>query len=220
MPYPRNPQREEKLNIHYIMGHTIKETSIMTGIPAGTISYYFAKFKKSPEFYLMRQNVQTPPRNKEYSEEKVYAIAYAQNNLFFLINTVGPLIRDGEFTKARAFLESMKILHEFEKEIQQIVASATPEEREKASKMQVAAIVEWIKGMGRAQRTITKPDLEEETSIKAPEGIPQDIPNEAFSSRARTSLSHDLIQYLSINNPELIRSLQDALDLIPKVKSE
>ena len=218
MPYPRNPQREEKLNIHYIMGHTIKETSIMTGIPAGTISYYFAKFKKSPEFYLMRQNVQTPPRNKEYSEEKVNEIIYAQNNMFFWNNTVGSLIAHKEYSKARDFLESMKILHEFDKEFKQILGSATPEEREKASILQEGAIVEGIKSLGRARRTITKPDLEEETSIEAPEGVYQDIPNEAFSSTI-TPLSHDLIQYLSNTNPELIHELKAALDLVPKVKS-
>ena len=221
MSYPRNPQREEMLINQYIMGHTIKQASIITGIPAGTISYYFKKFKKSQEYYSMRRNAQTPPRYREYSENIVNKIVKAQFNLHFWYSAVGPLIGDGKYTEARNFLESMKILDDYEIKLNQLIRSATPEEREMVSKKQGEAIRELVETMGYFQRTTTRPDHVEETLSQAPEGLQQDIHKEEDSSSPPILNGiQNFIQILSVNDPELISTLEASIDMVRKAKDK
>ena len=116
MPYRKNPKREQTLLDHYIVGHTIKVTSVLTGIPSSTVGYYFRKFKSNPEHVMMRIFAQSSTEKSEPSEEKIIKIIYLHNNLLSLNSIVSSLFSEGKYSDARNFLESMKILDEYNKE--------------------------------------------------------------------------------------------------------
>ncbi|MFH0748428.1 MAG: hypothetical protein V1915_00685 [Candidatus Bathyarchaeota archaeon] len=107
MPFRKNIQRENILLNYWRIGTTVKRTSLLTDIPEGTISHYFARFNKSGDKYrVSKPGSQEPPRSTPLQAAIAFEVyhniqknirMYTQKgdyqNLYYYLSCY-PLIRD------------------------------------------------------------------------------------------------------------------------------
>jgi len=83
MPFRRNIGRERTLLRHWRRGDTVKVASLLTGIPEGSISHYYARFNRNPEKYQKIAN--NPHNDPPYSHPSDVAIALLAGMKFYLM---------------------------------------------------------------------------------------------------------------------------------------
>ena len=119
MTFRKNVQRESILFRHWSEGYTVKETAILTSVPEGTVSHYFSRFnrdKKRPA----RHGVE-PPRSSPF-DVALTSVVYAK-----VIENVNQLMSNGEYSKARDYLQTWLLLLDFNKRMIPIMQNVDPE---------------------------------------------------------------------------------------------
>ena len=92
MPFRKNVQRENVLLSHWQRGDTVETTSLLTGVPKGSISHYYARFNKNKEIYrkVVDNEYQDPPRSSPFE------VAAAALSLPNIVKNVTWLVKKGE----------------------------------------------------------------------------------------------------------------------------
>ena len=122
MPFKKNIEREELLLSYWNYGQTVKETSLITGIPAGSISHYFARFnKKKNEYREKKIFSQEPPRP---SSQYVAQMTLLYTRVF---QDVGRCIKNDDFQKARDILQTQLLWMEWHNKMSTVIQAADPE---------------------------------------------------------------------------------------------
>jgi hypothetical protein len=106
------------------MGRTVKEAALLTGIPAGSISHYYARFNKDREKYrrIISSRTQTPPYSNAFD------VAAAGLSLQYLLKEVANLISKREYGKARDLVELIILMNKVEKTYRSVMVNVNPEE--------------------------------------------------------------------------------------------
>lgn len=123
MPFRKNVQRENILLSHWRQGHTVKTASLLTSIPEGTISHYYARFNKNKEIYrkVVDNKYQEPPRSSPFD---VAVVALGLPNI---VKNVTWLVKKGDFAKARDYLQILLLLMDITKRLTPIMQNVDPE---------------------------------------------------------------------------------------------
>jgi len=120
LTFKKNLWRETTLLGYWNLGYTVKDTALITGIPAGSISHYFARFNKNPLLYREKAGTQDPPRTS--TPDLVNASILYSN-----VNTkVAQFIKNEEFEKARDLLLTVLLQMEFAKRVTPFIKNADP----------------------------------------------------------------------------------------------
>ena len=93
MPFRKNFKREKILLEYWKQGKTVKTSAILSGIPEGTISHYFARFNKNVDkYHLLAKRSQSPPTTSpEEAAVASYIVTEATKKVkrkyrFFIVN--------------------------------------------------------------------------------------------------------------------------------------
>lgn len=121
MTFKKNYEREALLLSHWNLGFTVKNTSLMTGIPEGSISHYFARFNKNPKFYREQVGTQNPPRT---STPDLVNAAILYSNVNQMVNYY---VLKEKFDKARDVLMITLLQMEFNKKMLPVIQNADPD---------------------------------------------------------------------------------------------
>jgi hypothetical protein len=117
MTFKKNVERENKLLAHWRIGATVKKASLLSGVPEGSVSYYYRRFNRDKEKYLriVQGKFQEPPRTNPNK-------ALASNlNFTQVLSDLFPMIQEKEYGKARDYLQFVLLLEEFTKKHQYIL---------------------------------------------------------------------------------------------------
>ena len=123
MPFRKNVQREDILLSHWRQGHTVKNASLLTSIPEGSISHYYARFNRNKDKYLKltEHGYQEPPRSNPF---EVAITALARTNI---LKNVTQCVKNGDFAQARDILQVCLLLMDLEKRLTPIIQNVDPE---------------------------------------------------------------------------------------------
>jgi hypothetical protein len=101
MTFKKNVPREKQILYYWRLGNTIEKTSLVTGIPAGSIGYYFKKFNKDPEKYqkVVDGEFQDAPKS---SPSKIAQAMFIWSTV---LKKVATMVGQGKYGEARDFLE-------------------------------------------------------------------------------------------------------------------
>ncbi len=123
MPFRKNVQREDILLSHWRQGHTVKTASVLTRIPEGSISHYYARFNRNKDKYLKltEHGYQEPPRSSPF---KVAITSLAKANI---LKNVAQCAKKGDYAQARDILQVCLLLMDFEKRLNPIIQNIDPE---------------------------------------------------------------------------------------------
>ncbi len=126
MTFSRNVEREQNLLRHWRRGDTVKTAALLSNIPAGSVSHYYAKFNRKKEMYgrISEGKQQNPPRSTPSQ------VATASFILSQTINYVGKCSASGDYSKARDYLETVLLLDDLEKRYRPIIANKDPEKHD------------------------------------------------------------------------------------------
>ena len=97
-----NVERNKRIQNLWILGQTIDQISLSTGIPRSTVGYYVKKFKKSGRRLQSPRSVTQTGFEASPSESVVMKT--------FFLQEVAALIRDKDYQKLHYFLVSYKTL--------------------------------------------------------------------------------------------------------------
>ena len=122
MPFKRNIERDNLLLGHWRQGNTVKVASLLTGIPEGTISYYYARFNRNKHAYLKPSGngYQEPPRSNPFD---VAAAAFTSAEI---VKTVAALLRTGDYARARDYLQAILLFLDLGRRLTPIVQNLDP----------------------------------------------------------------------------------------------
>ena len=136
MPFRKNVQRENVLLSHWQRGDTVETTSLLTGVPKGSISHYYARFNKNKEIYrkVVDNEYQEPPRSSPF---EVAATVLARTNIF---KNVTQCIKNGDFAQARDILQVCLLLMDLEKRLIPIIQNVDPEKMDDVLKNMIALV--------------------------------------------------------------------------------
>ena len=119
MPFKKNIERENILINYWRQGNTVKHTSLLTGIPEGTISHYFARFNKKKDKYKIPKNgSQEPPRSSPFD----FTIAYF--TLERISKKVQTFFETGDYAGACDYLQAIMLLQDVRKRFLPIIKNS------------------------------------------------------------------------------------------------
>ncbi len=123
MPFRKNVQRKDILLSHWRQGHTVKTASLLTRIPEGSISHYYARFNRNKDKYLKltEHGYQEPPRSTPF---EVAITSLAKTNI---LKNVTQCVKNGDYAQARDILQMCLLLMDFEKRLTPIIQNIDPE---------------------------------------------------------------------------------------------
>lgn len=116
MVFRKNTQREDILFFHWKMGHTVKETSLLTGIPQGTISHYFARFSKHKEKFKDTKTGSQEPTRSTPSQVATSIFSLQEIN-----KQLQMFFKKGEIEKARDYLQILILYQDLTKRFTSII---------------------------------------------------------------------------------------------------
>ena len=190
------------------MGYTIKDTASLTGIPAGSISHYFARFNKNKnEFRERAISNQEPPRS---STQEVIGATFT---LTTIDQKVTELIEKEDYAKARDFLQAVLLWIELRKKYGAIIRNADPDKL-KDIYMELANVHVMLSEVERMQMnrkndqsktiqlTVNKEDLNDpnvrsEAILKPINGIDFNDP------KVRSNAMRQIINEMGLNDPKV-----------------
>jgi hypothetical protein len=119
LPFRKNIEREDTLRKHWIRGKTVEAAALLTGIPKGSVSHYYARFNRRRERERVRRRFsgQEPPRSTP-TQVAAAAMAFTKMN-----EVVLSLAQKGDFAKARDSLEMLKRWFELEERFSHIIGN-------------------------------------------------------------------------------------------------
>lgn len=126
MTFRRNIEREDTLLSHWRLGRTVKTASLLSGIPEGSVGYYYRRFNNNKKEYLKIVNgkFQDPPRTRPSVAREA--------NLYFtkVMSDLNPMLKDKKFSEARDYLQFILLFGEFMKKHQRILDNIDPKKKE------------------------------------------------------------------------------------------
>jgi len=231
MPFKKNYEREKKLLSFWYLGHTVRDTASLTGIPAGTISHYFARFNKNKnEFRERAISNQEPPRS---STHEVIGAALMLSNVD---QKVTELMDNEEYAKARNYLQAVSLHLDFRKKYGAIIGNADPEKwgeiglelakfhvmRSEIERMQTIRTNDRSKTINS---TINKEDLKD-PNVPLKKTIRETIIEKILTDPfVNSEAIHNMLKEMDLTNPKVsseeMRNIVKEMDLTdPKVRSE
>ncbi|MCP8323098.1 MAG: hypothetical protein L6N96_02820, partial [Candidatus Methylarchaceae archaeon HK02M2] len=92
----------------WVTGKTIRVTSEETGIPEGTVAYYYKKFNKNPNKNVIDYKTLSEDSEKSPSFRSQVLSAFQMKNVK---DTYFDLIKEKKYHQAKAYLESVVLFH-------------------------------------------------------------------------------------------------------------
>jgi hypothetical protein len=127
---PANVERNKKIHDLWLLGQTIDQISMVTGIPRSTVGYYVRKFKRTGQGSGIQRSI-TPQSSPDISTSE----SILMKTIFF--SKVLELVKDGDFERLYYFLHSYKMLMQMQSYIkltedeQKLLQEAMSEFKEK-----------------------------------------------------------------------------------------
>lgn len=110
MTLPENPDRENILLSLWKQKFTVENASLESGIPKGSISYYYKRFNKDPEEYRKRFVKIVITQNNSFLIRSLKAT----KDWNYIIIKLEELIGKGDYAKANEFLKFTKLFDEIQ----------------------------------------------------------------------------------------------------------
>lgn len=134
MTFKKNVERERALLEHWRMGYKVKVASLLSGIPEGSVSHYYARFNRNKDKYhrVSEGGVQEPPKSTPFE--------IALTGLFItqVFNKLRGLIYAENYKKVCEYLQSILLICDFVKRFQPILQNADPSQEDEVLKNMIA----------------------------------------------------------------------------------
>ena len=123
MPFRKNFERENCLLSLWQQGETVKKASLLTNIPEGTISKYYARFNRDKDKYhkIAENGYQKPPKTSPFNAA-LLGVAYTN-----ILKNVRQFVETGDYAKARDYLQVILLLQDVGNRLFPIMQNFDPE---------------------------------------------------------------------------------------------
>lgn len=110
MTIPKNIERNNILLTLWQQGFTVEHASLVSGIPGGTVSYYYSRFNSDSQKYkeIILKNVE------DQSDSFISRWSKAKVDWLFIVDILEKLIGEGDYAKANEFLKFTKSFDEIQ----------------------------------------------------------------------------------------------------------